>query len=207
MNFDTIFTGPIMAILRGFEPDEAVRLAGIAWDLGIDAVEVPIGRPEHVAALAATVAAGKAAGRQVGAGTVVTRAQVAEAVRVGAAYTVAPSFDLDVLRASEAAGLPHLPGIATPTELQRALTAGCTWVKAFPASSLGPSWFRDIRGPFPDVRLVATGGITAQTAAQFLDAGATVAAVGSALADPAQLPSLSALVRRALAAASRDRGL
>jgi 2-keto-3-deoxy-6-phosphogluconate aldolase len=107
---------------------------------------------------------------------------------------VAPSFDLSVLRASEAAGLPHLPGVATPTELQIARIAGCTWVKAFPASSLGPSWFRDIRGPFPDVRLVATGGITAESAPLFLAAGARVAAVGSALSDPAQLPALSALL-------------
>jgi 2-dehydro-3-deoxyphosphogluconate aldolase / (4S)-4-hydroxy-2-oxoglutarate aldolase len=194
MSFDTIFTGPIMAILRGFEPDEAVRLAGVAWDLGIETVEVPIGRPEHLQVLTAVVSAGKSVGKQVGAGTVITAEQVDAAVRAGATYTVAPSFDLDVLRASEAAGMPHLPGVATATELRAALAAGCTWVKAFPASSLGPSWFRDIRGPFPDVRLVATGGITAQTASQFLDAGASVAAIGSALADATQLPALSAIV-------------
>jgi 2-dehydro-3-deoxyphosphogluconate aldolase / (4S)-4-hydroxy-2-oxoglutarate aldolase len=197
MSFDAIFTGPIMAILRGFAPEETVRLAHIAWDLGIDTVEIPIGRPEHVAILAATVSAGKAIGKQVGAGTVITAEQVDAARRAGATYTVAPSLDLDVLRASETAGMPHLPGIATPTELRQALRAGCTWVKAFPASSLGPSWFRDIKGPFPDVRLVATGGLTAQTAGAFLDAGASVAAVGSALADPSQLPALSALITRA----------
>jgi 2-dehydro-3-deoxyphosphogluconate aldolase / (4S)-4-hydroxy-2-oxoglutarate aldolase len=194
MSFDAIFTGPIMAILRGFAPDETVRLALIAWDLGIDAVEVPIGRPEHVESLVAAVAAGQTLGKSVGAGTVVTPDQVDAAVRAGAVYTVAPGLDLDVLAYSVAAGLPHLPGVATPTELQRAQANGCTWVKAFPASSLGPSWFRDVRGPFPDVRLVATGGVTAQTAAQFLDAGASVAAVGSALSDPSQLPALSVLV-------------
>lgn len=202
MSFDAILTTPIMAILRGFAPDETVRLSRIAWELGIDAVEIPIGRPEHLDALTATVEAGRAAGRLVGAGTVITTGQVDAAARAGAAYTVAPGLDLDIRRASEEAGMPHLPGIATATELQRAWNAGCTWVKAFPASSLGPSWYRDIRGPFPDVRLVATGGITAETAGLFLAAGATVAAIGSALADPAQLPALAALLREWGTAAS-----
>jgi 2-dehydro-3-deoxyphosphogluconate aldolase/(4S)-4-hydroxy-2-oxoglutarate aldolase len=194
MSFETIFGSPVMAILRGFSPDETVRLSYIAWDMGIEAVEVPIGRPEHVAALAAAVGAGKSMGKRVGAGTVVSLGHVDAAVRAGAAYTVAPGFDADVLAASTASGLPHLPGVATATELHHAVAAGCTWVKCFPATSLGPSWFRDIRGPFPDVKLVATGGITAETVESFLDAGASVAAVGSALADPQQLVTLGKIV-------------
>ncbi len=197
MTFDTIFTGRIMAILRGLPAEETVRLSQLAWSLGIDAVEVPIGRPEQVAALRAAVEAGTAAGKLVGAGTVVSAAQVLAAAEAGAAYTVAPGLDLDVLHASTSVGLPHLPGIATPTELQRAISVGCTWVKAFPASALGPSWFRDIRGPFPEINLVATGGLTAETAPLFLAAGARVAAVGSALSDPAQLPDLARLAAAA----------
>ena len=196
MTFDAIFTGRIMAILRGLPPDETVRLSRLAWSLGIDSVEVPIGRPEQVVALRAAVEAGREAGKLVGAGTVVSASQVLAAAEAGAAYTVAPGLDLDVLHASTENGLPHLPGVATPTELQRAIGAGCTWVKAFPASALGPSWFKDIRGPFPDISLVATGGLTAETAPLFLAAGARVAAVGSALTDPAQLPVLATLAAR-----------
>ena len=192
--FEELFPGRLMAVLRGLPPDETVRLASIAWELGIDAVEVPIGRPDQIPALLAAVEAGRSAGRRVGAGTVLTVGQVAAALEAGAAYTVSPGLDEEVLRASLAAGLPHLPGVATPTELHRAVLAGCSWVKAFPASSLGPSWFRDIRGPFPDVSLVATGGVTAATAPAFLDAGARVVAVGSALSDPTQLPALAALL-------------
>lgn len=195
MSFDTLLPGRIMAILRGFTPEETVRLARIAWSHGVTSVEVPIGEPDQVEALAAAVEAGRADGYPVGAGTVITAGHVAEAVAAGASYTVAPGFDLDVLRASEAAGLPHLPGVATPTELHRAWQAGCEWVKAFPAASLGPSWFRDVRGPFPRVRLVATGGLTAATAGDYLAAGARVAAVGSALRDPGQLAALAALAR------------
>jgi 2-dehydro-3-deoxyphosphogluconate aldolase/(4S)-4-hydroxy-2-oxoglutarate aldolase len=194
LTFDEIFPGRIMAILRGLPPAETVRLSETAWSLGIEAVEVPIGRPDQVASLRAAVEVGVAAGKLVGAGTVVSPDQVEAAAAAGAAYTVAPGLDPDVLAASVAAGLPHLPGVATPTELQRAIGLGCGWVKAFPASALGPSWFKDVRGPFPEVSLVATGGLTAATAPVFLAAGARVAAVGSALADPAQLPALAVLI-------------
>jgi Entner-Doudoroff aldolase len=195
-SFDELFALPLMAVLRGRPPEETVRLAQVAWELGIEAVEVPIGRPDQVPALLAAVEAGRAAGRRVGAGTVITAGQVAVAQGAGAAYTVSPIIDEDVLAASVAAGLPHLPGVATPTELRRAVAAGCGWVKAFPASSLGPTWFRDVRGPFPDVNLIATGGITAATAGAFLDAGARVVAVGSALSVPADHHILTDLLRR-----------
>jgi 2-dehydro-3-deoxyphosphogluconate aldolase/(4S)-4-hydroxy-2-oxoglutarate aldolase len=192
--FDELFGDHrVMIILRGLSPDETVDVAHRAWDAGIELLEVPIGTPEMVPALAAAVKAGGERGKLVGAGTVVTPEQARVAAEVGARYTVAPGLDLTVLGASLAAGLPHLPGVATATEVHRARRAGCTWVKAFPAAALGPAWFSAIRGPFPDLHYVATGGITAETAGQFLAAGAQVVAVGGALSDPAQLTLLSAL--------------
>jgi 2-dehydro-3-deoxyphosphogluconate aldolase / (4S)-4-hydroxy-2-oxoglutarate aldolase len=195
-SFEDVFDGTsLMAILRGFSPERTVELAERAWDLGFVAVEVPIGSPHHVPSLAAAVRAAAERGRSVGAGTVVTIDLVRVAAETGAAYTVAPGLDVDVLAASVDAGLPHLPGVGTATEVQLARAAGCDWVKAFPASSLGPSWFRDIRGPFPDLRLVATGGLDGHSAGEFLAAGATVVGVGPALADPAQHELLARLVR------------
>jgi 2-dehydro-3-deoxyphosphogluconate aldolase/(4S)-4-hydroxy-2-oxoglutarate aldolase len=184
----------VMAILRGLPPEETVALAGKLWDLGLTVLEVPIGRPEQVAALSAAVRAGAARGRLVGAGTVVSVEQVKAAAAAGATYTVAPGLDVDVLAASHAAGLPHLPGVATATEVQRARAAGSSWVKAFPAVALGPVWFDAMRGPFPDVSFVATGGVTAVTARAFLDAGARVVALGTALADPEQVALLDDLL-------------
>jgi 2-dehydro-3-deoxyphosphogluconate aldolase/(4S)-4-hydroxy-2-oxoglutarate aldolase len=185
----------VMAILRGLPPGQAVELANRAWDAGVALLEVPIGRPEQVPALAATVAAGAERGRLVGAGTVITQEQVRAAARAGARYTVAPGLDPAVLAASLAAGLPHLPGVATGTEVQRAQAAGCGWVKAFPAVALGTAWFRAIRGPFPDLQYVATGGLAAGTIPDFLAAGARVAAVGAGLADPDEYQQLVALVK------------
>lgn len=195
--FETTFAdNRVMAILRGLGIERTVELASVAWDNGIDSVEVPIQTSADVDALAAAVDAGRSRGKQVGAGTVVTREHVRQAADAGAAFTVSPGLDLDVVRASLNAGLPALPGVASASEIQVAVRFGLSWVKAFPASELGAGWFTAMRGPFPDVRFVATGGLSSRNAAEFLDAGASVVAVGSALADPEQLPQLAELVGR-----------
>jgi 2-dehydro-3-deoxyphosphogluconate aldolase/(4S)-4-hydroxy-2-oxoglutarate aldolase len=183
----------IMAILRGLPERETVELASRAWDLGIRLVEVPVQTPDALPSLRAAVAAGRERGLPVGAGTVISLEQVREVARAGAAFTVAPGFDPAVATASAGMGLPHLPGVATPGEIQAALRHGLTWLKAFPASVLGPAWFTAMRGPFPQIKLVATGGLDARTAPDYLAAGARVVAVGSALADPAQVDLLSKL--------------
>lgn len=198
VDFQQLFTDePVMAILRGLPPHEAVALAGRAWDLGLTAVEVPVEVPEALPSLRAVVAAGRERGLGVGAGTVIHADQVVDVAAAGAVFTVAPGLDLNVARACVHAGLPHLPGVATPSEVQRALAAGFGWVKAFPAAVLGPGWFRAVRGPFPALRIVATGGVDAHNAPEFLAAGASVVAVGSALADPAQVELLAQLRRTA----------
>ncbi|RRO16338.1 bifunctional 4-hydroxy-2-oxoglutarate aldolase/2-dehydro-3-deoxy-phosphogluconate aldolase [Saccharopolyspora rhizosphaerae] len=183
-----------MAILRGMDPQRTVELAERAWDLGIDAVEVPIETPKAEPSLEAAVRAGAERGRPVGAGTITTPEQLRTAHRIGAAFTVAPGLDADVVRLSADLDLPHLPGVATPSEIQQALRLGLSWVKAFPAAELGSSWFRAIKGPFPALRLVATGGMNARNAPEFSQAGADVVAVGSALEDDTQLPALADLV-------------
>lgn len=191
---DLLDSRPLMAILRGVPVDRAVELAEAVWDTGIGAVEVPIQTPEAVAALEAVARAGARRGESVGAGTVVTVDQVAQARDAGAAFTVAPGFDPEILAASRAAGMPHLPGVATPTDVQLAVKAGCRWLKAFPAGSLGPRWLREVRGPFPDVLFVATGGIDAGNARSFLDAGARALGVGGTVTRPGGLVELVAAI-------------
>ncbi|WP_205529030.1 bifunctional 4-hydroxy-2-oxoglutarate aldolase/2-dehydro-3-deoxy-phosphogluconate aldolase [Microbacterium halotolerans] len=192
VTFDELFDGQrFMAILRGMAPAEAVTLATRAWDLGIGLVEVPIQTPDAVPSLEAVVAAGRERGRGVGSGTVVTLEQVEASASAGAAFTVAPGTDGSVLDASRRREMPHLPGVATATEVQRAQALGVGWVKAFPAATLGASWFRTMRGPFPGIRFVATGGMDAHNADEFLAAGVSVVAVGSALSDPRQIDLLA----------------
>ena len=192
--FDDAFSGnPVMAILRGFGPERTVELAELAWSLGIGLVEVPIQSDTDVEALRQCVAAGAAKGHFVGAGTVLNARDVERAREAGAVFTVSPGLSEEVVRASIEAGLAPLPGVATPSDVQSAQNLGLTWLKAFPASVLTPAWFKAIRGPFPGVRFVATGGIDARNAGDYLGAGAKVVGVGSALEDEAQLPLLAAL--------------
>lgn len=193
-DFETIFSRtPVMAILRGYGADRAVELARTAWDLGIICVEVPVQSPETVEALAAVVQAAAERDVVIGAGTVTTTDRVASSRACGAQFTVAPGLDEDVSRASRAAGMTHLPGVATPSEVARALALGHTWLKAFPASLLTPAWITAMSGPFPEARFVCTGGIDSRNAQSFLDAGARGVAVGSALESPEQLPALAKL--------------
>lgn len=197
VSFDALFAdSPVMAIFRGMTPQRTVELATLAWDLGLDCVEVPLQDEQSLRALEATVAAGSARGRRVGAGTVTTGERARLAAGAGAAFTVAPGFDPAVSRASIEAGLPHLPGVATASEVQQAMASGLTWLKAFPATVLGAGWFRAMAGPFPGASFVATGGIDADNAVGYLEAGARVVALGSALADPSQADRLADVLAR-----------
>lgn len=193
--FDDIFgSARLMAILRGMGVERSLATATRAWDLGITAVELPIQTPTDIEALRVVAEAARSRGLTVGAGTVVTLEHVQQAKDAGAAFTVSPGLDLDVVHASHQAGLPSIPGVATASEVQRALGDGLTWLKAFPASLLGTGWFPAMRGPFPQAKFVATGGMGSGNAQAYLDAGVKVVAVGSALEDDAQLPALARLL-------------
>jgi 2-dehydro-3-deoxyphosphogluconate aldolase / (4S)-4-hydroxy-2-oxoglutarate aldolase len=191
---DMLRTCPVMAILRGYGTERTLELAHRAWDLGITLVEIPIQNDAAVETLAAVATAGRGSGAIVGAGTVLSPAQVIDARDAGAMFTVSPGFDPAVVAASHAADMPSLPGVATATDIQLALRHGLRWLKAFPASTLSEGWFSAMKGPFPQVSFVATGGMTAGNAERFLDAGAAAVAVGSALEDPAQLDQLAAIL-------------
>lgn len=192
-----LFSGQrVMAILRNLGPADTVRLTHAAWDLGIELVEVPIQSPEAVPVLEAVAAEGRERGRPVGAGTVTTPEQVALCERLDLPFCVAPGLDPEIVADCARRGVVHLPGVATASEIQAATALGCTWLKAFPADALGTRWFRAMsEGPFPEVNLVATGGMDAESAPAYLGAGASMVAVGSALADAEQLDRLAAVVR------------
>jgi 2-dehydro-3-deoxyphosphogluconate aldolase / (4S)-4-hydroxy-2-oxoglutarate aldolase len=192
--FTELFGGQaVMAILRGLDAALTVATCERAWRAGIRVAEVTIESASALPALRAAVESGTRLGRPVGAGTVTSLERVQAARAAGAAFTVAPGFDEAVARACLQAGLPHLPGVATPTEIQHAVRAGFRWLKVFPARELGPGWIRAMLGPFPGVRFVATGGVSAANAAEFLQAGASVVAVGGNLRQPGAIEDLARL--------------
>lgn len=179
---DTFFTNhlgqtPVMAIFRGFDPEETVRRAQEAWRAGAALVEVPVQDESGWDAFSALKSI--AGDRPVGVGTVLELAQLERAAEAGAAFSVAPGLDLDLGARATELGIAHLPGVGTGTEVGLALAAGFTWIKAFPASVLGAEWIRAMRAPFPRARFVCTGGMTFDNWPTFREAGAHAVAIGS----------------------------
>lgn len=160
-----------MVILRGLG-DLSLTYAEKAWDSGATMLEIPIQSADDVIALRQVAAAAHERGLSVGAGTVTSVEDVTLARDAGAAFTVSPGVDEDVILASLAAGMPTLPGVATASDIQRCVKLGLSWLKAFPADSLGINWLAAMRGPFPNVRFVATGGIGPGNIDRFLVGGA-----------------------------------
>jgi 2-dehydro-3-deoxyphosphogluconate aldolase/(4S)-4-hydroxy-2-oxoglutarate aldolase len=117
----------------------------------------------------------------VGVGTVLDAATATAAVHAGAAFIFAPTVDRAVIRTAQRYGKAVVPGALTPTEILAAWTAGADLVKVFPANHFGPTYFKDIHGPMPQVKLTPTGGVNLKTAAEWIQAGAAALGVGSSL--------------------------
>lgn len=176
-----IRTTRLIAVLRRIEPRD--RLLALVDDLlavGVRVFEITFDASNAAADLAA-VRARIASDAWVGAGTVRTSEQLRAAIDAGADFGVSPLLDLTILAAALDAGLPFVPGAYTPTEVDAAWRAGATFVKLFPASSLGPSHVRELRGPLAEIETIATGGVDQTNAASYLEAGAVGVGVGSAL--------------------------
>lgn len=175
----------LIVVLRRVAPRAAVlELVAALADAGARVFEVTFDAPTAEADLAAVRSRLDARGDGpfvLGAGTVTVRGQLEAARRAGADFAVSPVLDPGLCSAAVAEGLPFVPGALTPTEIATAWAAGATFVKLFPASAVGPSFVRELRGPMPGVQLVPTGGLDATGGRAFLDAGAVAVGVGSAL--------------------------
>ena len=116
-----------------------------------------------------------------GAGTVTDVARAEAALAAGASFIVTPNVNLDVIRVVRAHGIPVMPGALTPTEIWNAAAAGADFVKVFPASAIGPRYFRDLRGPFAQIPFMATGGVNLENAAEFIKFGVDALGIGGGL--------------------------
>ena len=188
----------LVAIIRGTDPQASIRAARTLFEAGIRFVEVSLVMPDALRVIA-EVAASAPEGAVIGAGTVLTRADVRAAAAAGARFLVTPAVTESVAEAA-AHGIPVLAGAFTPTEVVAALELGATAVKLFPAAVGGPGYLRALRGPLPGVAFVPVGGIDAALAAAYFAAGALAVGVGSPLVgDAADGGDLVALTARAAA--------
>jgi 2-dehydro-3-deoxyphosphogalactonate aldolase len=175
---------PLVAILRGLRPHEAVDIGRALQDAGFALIEVPLNSPEPFESIAAMRRALDPA-TLVGAGTVLRVADVQRLKDIGADLVVTPHADTAVIRAAKAAGLSCVPGVATPTEAFAALEAGADALKLFPAELVTTGVMKAMRAVLPaSVALLPVGGIVPASIAPWRQAGASGFGLGSALYRP-----------------------
>lgn len=170
-----------LCIVRAPSIPDPVGLAGTLVDAGLPIVEFSFTTPNAPALIdrASTVD-----GVIMGAGTVLTVAQARDAISAGARFLLTPGIQPRVAEEAARHGVPVVLGAMTPTEVAMAMVAGSVAVKVFPAGRFGPGYIKDLRGPYPDIPLVVSGGIHAGNAAEYLAAGAIAATAGSGVVSP-----------------------
>ena len=165
---DVLGLAPVIPVVVVHDADEAVPLARALVADGLPAIEITLRTAAALDAIKRV--AREVEGAVVGAGTVINAAQAADAVEAGARFLVSPGATPDLLDALEAGGVPFLPGVATASEIVALLERGITRAKLFPAEVAGGiAALKAFAGPFPQMRFCPTGGITAETAPDYLE--------------------------------------
>lgn len=176
---------PLVAILRGLTPEEAPAIGQALVDSGFALIEVPLNSPRPLESIAALAA--QHPNHLIGAGTVLTSAQVREVQAAGGRIIISPHFDPVVVHEALRLGLVCVPGVATPSEAFAALHAGAHALKLFPGEMITPSVLKALRAVLPSsTALLPVGGITPDNMAAYLSAGAKGFGLGSALYKPGQ---------------------
>ena len=172
----------VVAVIRLKEPDKLRAVTNAIAEGGIRALEVTMTVPGAVE-LIRQFASSLPPGFLLGAGTVLDAKTARRVIDAGAQFVVSPVFRPETIQACHEHAIPCMPGCFSPTEILNAWDAGADIVKVFPATALGPAFFKDIRGPLPQVKLMPTGGVTLDNAGDWIRAGAAAVGVGTALLD------------------------
>ena|SRR5688572_13864610 len=170
----------VVAVIRAPSKEALTPIAQALLDGGVPAIEVTMSTPKAIAGIEmlADALGDKAV---IGVGTVLDESTCRDAIAAGAQFVVSPMFDEGVVATTRRYGKISIPGALTPTEILRAWTAGADIVKVFPSTSVGPTYFKDLLAPLPQLRLTPTGGVDLKNAGEWIKAGAACIGAGSAL--------------------------
>jgi 2-dehydro-3-deoxyphosphogluconate aldolase/(4S)-4-hydroxy-2-oxoglutarate aldolase len=171
---------PLLGILRDIEPDLIEPLSETIISAGLEAIEITMNTKDAAALIRKLI---KVSAKQlsIGAGTVLSLDDLKSAIEAGATFVVTPVLVEDVLDYCVKNKIPVFPGAFTPQEIYKAWAAGATMVKVFPAKFLGPAYFREIRGPFKTIELLACGGVTPENLSDYFLSGASAVSFGASV--------------------------
>ena len=181
---EQILATRMVAVMRGFGPEQALKASRALIRGGVRVIEISLVDPQALSSIG-LLREELDDSYPVGAGTVLTKSEAETALAAGADFLFCPGLNPDVIAVAEVQGALAIPGVLTPSEVTSALVLGARLMKLFPAEPLGPGYLKQLMGPFPDVRMVPTGGISAANASAYLDAGAVALGTGSSVANPA----------------------
>ncbi len=200
----------IIAVVRADSSRQLVDAARALLAGGVDCIEITLTTPD---ALEVIRACRDEIGSEalIGVGSVLDAPAAEAALAAGAQYVISPIFDPAIIRAAHAAGAPAVPGAFSATEILAATRAGADIVKVFPATRVGPGYFKDLLAPMPQLKLSPTGGVSLDNAGEFIRAGAVTLGVGSALVRKdalrrGELKTIEDLARRFVRAVAEARG-
>lgn len=176
----------ILGIIRGASPGSVQGILDACISGGLKFVELTL-NSERALPLIELASKEFSGGLCIGAGTVLSLSDTIQAVNAGARFIVSPTLNVDVASYCGEKGLAYFPGALTPTEIEKSWNAGATMVKVFPASQMGPDYFKTVRGPFDKLLLMAVGGIKVSDAAKYLQAGASAVAIGGSVFTPSRI--------------------
>lgn len=169
---------PIIGIIRGIGKDHILDTVNAACDGGLKCIEITLNTPNALE-LIAMVARRNYQGTFIGAGTVLSGVSCEQAIGAGAEFIVAPNMSMEVVSACKRKSVPFFPGALTPSEVFTAWQSGACMVKVFPVSAMGgPSYIKELRGPFESAPLLACGGVTAENLRDYFAAGVSGIAIG-----------------------------
>ncbi len=171
---------PVLGIVRGVPESNLQGVLDTTRDAGLKFLEITL-NTNNALRLIASASEHYEEALCIGAGTVLTRERAEAAVTAGARFLVAPTLNEEVAAFCRERAIPYFPGALTPTEIERAWNTGAAMVKVFPASQLGPQYFREIKGPFGNIPLMAVGGVTADNIPDYFASGASAVAIGGSV--------------------------
>lgn len=181
-NLEKILSSGVVAVIRMNDSRRLLRVIEAVHAGGVQCIEITMTVPGAVEIIRDLSKSAKA-GVLLGAGTVTDPETASKVIDAGAQFVVGPVLNLDVIKICKESSVVVMPGCFTPTEILTAWKAGADIVKVFPATSLGPKYFKDLAGPFPQIRLMPTGGVTIENVGDWVKAGAVAVGIGSDLLD------------------------